>query len=156
MYGFFCNFITFIALFIAFIALFFGFFANIFIYKRHQHWRGLFLKEFGKFDSTVKELIDGHPSTNEFNSKSTSAPSRRTEDSTDFFATVADDAEVDALDVLASALSDSHGETAVELEFGDWRLEIGDCDVFGQTQTTSQCQCPAVVEGSKLFSPLAG
>jgi hypothetical protein len=27
---------------------------------------------------------------------------------------VADDAEVDALDVLASALSDSHGETAVE------------------------------------------
>jgi hypothetical protein len=80
----------------------------------HPHWRGLFLKEFGKFDSTVKELIDGHPSTNEFLSKSTSAPSRRTEDSTDFFATVADDAEVDALDVLASALSDSHGETAVE------------------------------------------
>jgi hypothetical protein len=49
----------------------------------HPHWRGLFLKEFDKFDSTVKELIDGHPSTKEFTS--TSKPARQTEDSRDFF-----------------------------------------------------------------------
>jgi zinc finger BED domain-containing protein 1 (E3 SUMO-protein ligase ZBED1) len=80
----------------------------------HPHWRGLFLKEFGKFDSTVKELIDGHPSTNEFKSKPTSTPSRRAEESSDFFASLADDGEVDPLDAMANALSDSHGETAVE------------------------------------------
>jgi hypothetical protein len=81
----------------------------------HPHWRGLFLKEFNKFDSTVKELIDGHPSTNAFTA--TSRPVRQTDESADFFAgaqSLLDDIEVDPLDVMAQTLSDSHGETVVE------------------------------------------
>ncbi len=56
IYGFFCNFIAFIALFIAFIAVFFAFFTNIFIYKRHQ----LSLK-------IIRKLITPSLSGTEFN-----------------------------------------------------------------------------------------
>jgi hypothetical protein len=74
----------------------------------HPHWRGLFLKEFSQFDSTVKELIDGHPSTNAFTA--TSRPVRQTDESSEFFAGVQsllDNIEVDALDVMVQTLSDN-------------------------------------------------
>lgn len=69
----------------------------------HPYYRGAFLKQEGLFDSTIDELIDGHPSTHEFRNRA--AATQRLAESVDIFTETINDDDMDPADALMRTLS---------------------------------------------------